>query len=112
MIDYLELLTNQNLLEASRALKQLAKNNNVAVLAIAGQLRGEDAPLTQEEIGFLQYADIVATLCDAFGYISAIEDYQIKELILEKHRNGPLGSAILEFKKASGIFLRVNPYLS
>ena len=123
VIDYLQLLTSNNLFNKgtfnreqeisyiSRSLKSIAKELEVPVitpsqLSRAVETRGGDKrPMLSDlrESGAIeQDADIVMFLYrpEYYGLFSEDNDFNIKgitELIIAKHRNGPLDTAFAKF---------------
>lgn len=111
MIDYLQLMqaersTNnrvQEISEISRALKGLARELNVPVLAAAQlsravEQRAEKRPVLSDlrDSGSIeQDADIVMFIYRDDYYNDASERPNIAELNIAKHRNGPTGSVDL-----------------
>lgn len=115
IIDYLQLMTgdgryesrNQEVSQISRSLKQLARELNIPVIAAAQLSRAVDArtdhrPVLSDlrESGAIeQDADIVM-----FVYRDELynrEDISVRgaaEIIMAKHRNGPVGTVELIFK--------------
>lgn len=118
VVDYLQLMQGsssknssdnrqQEVSEISRGLKALARELNVPVLALSQLSRGVEArqikkPMLSDlrESGSLeQDADIVMFLYRDDYYKSADEEpTHITELIVAKHRNGPVGRVNLFFR--------------
>ena len=118
VVDYLQLMQGsssknssdnrqQEVSEISRGLKALARELNVPVLALSQLSRGVEArqikkPMLSDlrESGSLeQDADIVMFLYRDDYYKSADEEpTHIPELIVAKHRNGPVGRVNLFFR--------------
>ncbi len=124
IIDYLQLIAGSNkyagnrqmeVSEISRALKTLAMELGVPIIALA-QLsrlvegREDKRPLLSDlrESGSIeQDADLVSFLYrdDYYNKESAIDDYTSKsEFIIKKHRNGPVGTVELVFKRNTSTF--------
>ncbi len=122
IVDYLQLMMPstknrgnndsmvQQVTEISRALKQLAREIDVPVLALSQlnraieQRRGKPQLSDLRDSGSIeQDADLVAFLHNEDRYKEGGERSNIVELIIAKHRNGPTGSIELFFddKKAS-----------
>lgn len=132
VIDYLQLMKSntkrasenrvQELGEVSRGLKQVAKELNVPVIALAQLSRKvEERPQSRPQISDLresgdieQDADIVGMLYRPEYYVTAgekreaaaqkaemsLEDWERSaELIIGKQRNGPVGTVPLRFEK-------------
>ena len=125
VIDYLQLMQGsagsrnadnrqQEVSEISRGLKALARELNVPVLALSQLSRSVEArqvkkPMLSDlrESGSLeQDADIVMFLYREDYYKGADEDpTHITELIVAKHRNGPVGRVNLFFKNECTKFI-------
>lgn len=118
VVDYLQLMQGsgkhnsmgdrqQEVSEISRSLKALARELNVPVIALSQLSRGVEArqikrPMLSDlrESGSLeQDADIVAFLYREDYYNPETENKNITELIIAKHRNGPVDTVHLFFKK-------------
>ncbi len=116
IIDYLQLLQGsdryagnrvQEVTEISRGLKTLAREMNIPVIALAQlsrSLAGRDDPRPQltdlRESGSIeQDADLVMMLhrVDYYHNEEGYEPTNITELILAKHRHGPVGKIELYF---------------
>jgi len=119
LVDYIQLMSGlgrqenraQEVSEISRALKALARELNVPVLALsqlsrAPELRADRKPQLsdlRESGGIEQDADLVM-----FLYREGLHNDQVPrgqtELILAKHRNGPTGDVPLFFVEAQTRF--------
>ena len=117
IIDYLQLMSGssskggdnrqQEISEISRSLKILARDLQVPIIALSQLSRSVESrqskrPMLSDlrESGSLeQDADIVAFLYRDDYYEPDSEEKGVAELILAKHRNGPVGSIKLFFKK-------------
>lgn len=118
VVDYLQLMQGsgkhnnfgdrqQEVSEISRSLKALARELNVPVISLSQLSRGVEArqikrPMLSDlrESGSLeQDADIVAFLYREDYYNPETENKNITELIIAKHRNGPVDTVHLFFKK-------------
>ena len=128
VIDYLQLMQGsagsknsdnrqQEVSEISRGLKALARELNVPVLALSQLSRSVEArqvkkPMLSDlrESGSLeQDADIVMFLYRDDYYKGAEEDpTHITELIVAKHRNGPVGRVNLFFKNECTKFISLS----
>ena len=121
IIDYLQLIVGDPRLkgnrqaeisEISRALKQMAKELNVVVIALsqlsrAVESRPDKRPMLSDlrDSGQIeQDADVISFLYrdDYYDQRSELKD-QI-EVIVAKHRNGPVGTVHLAFDKGIGRF--------
>lgn len=117
IVDYLQLMQGsgkrssmgdrqQEVSEISRSLKALARELNVPVIALSQLSRGVESrqikrPMLSDlrESGSLeQDADIVAFLYRE-DYYDPQTDKKHTELIIAKHRNGPVDTVYLFFKK-------------
>ncbi len=118
VIDYLQLMQGsgkskngdnrqQEVSEISRSLKALARELNVPVIALSQLSRSVEArqvkrPMLSDlrESGSLeQDADIVAFLYREDYYNPESENPNVTELIIAKHRNGPVDTVNLFFQK-------------
>ena len=118
VIDYLQLMQGrtqngndnsrqQEISEISRSLKALARELNVPVVALSQLSRSVESrtvkkPMLSDlrESGSLeQDADIVMFLYREDYYDKESERKNITEVIIAKHRNGPIGSVELFFQK-------------
>lgn len=119
VIDYLQLMQGhgssggrsenrqQEISEISRSLKSLARELNVPVIALSQLSRGVESrqskkPMLSDlrESGSLeQDADIVAFLYREDYYNPETENKNITEIIIAKHRNGPVDTVMLNFQK-------------
>ena len=117
VIDYLQLMQGrpgkstdsrqQEISEISRSLKALARELNVPVIALSQLSRSVEArqikrPMLSDlrESGSLeQDADIVMFLYREDYYTKETENQNIVEIIVAKHRNGPVDTVKLFFKK-------------
>ncbi|HYF92948.1 MAG TPA: replicative DNA helicase [Symbiobacteriaceae bacterium] len=118
MIDYLQLMSlpqrpgaqqnrQQEISEISRSLKQLARELKVPVIALSQlsrsvEQRQDKRPMLSDlrESGAIeQDADMVAFLYRDDYYDPESEKKNMVEVIVAKHRNGPVGSVDLYFMK-------------
>jgi replicative DNA helicase len=119
VVDYLQLMSGrasenrvQEISGISRALKVLARELNVPVLALSQVSRGVDSrtshvPLLSDlrESGSIeQDADVVIFLCREEMYDAETEKQHIADLYVAKHRNGPTGQLSLYFDKTQTRF--------
>ena len=115
IVDYLQMIRalhrgesrQQEISEISRALKSLAKELNIPVVAVsqlsrAVEARSDHRPQLSDlrESGAIeQDADVVALLLREEYYNPTPENKGIAEVIIAKQRNGPVGSVYLGFIK-------------
>jgi replicative DNA helicase len=120
IIDYLQLMTGDTRMDnrvqevsyISRNLKALARELNVPVLAAAQlsravEQRADKRPVLSDlrESGSLeQDADIVMFIYRPDQYEMDTLKQNIAEIIVAKHRNGPVGSVELVFRKSLAKF--------
>ena len=127
IIDYLQLMQNskfastnrtQELSQITRSLKNLAREFQVPVIALSQLSRNvENRPNKRPILSDLresgsieQDADLVLMLYresyyNSIGSISSEEETNLVELIIAKHRNGPIGTVELEFDPKCTKFL-------
>ena len=130
VIDYLQLLLNsksksenrvQEISQITRALKNLAKEFQIPVIALSQLSRNVESRINKRPVlsdlresgSIEQDADLVLMLYREKYYNSIVEkDEKITpaELIIAKHRNGPLGTVELAFQNDPTKFL--NTFLS
>lgn len=115
IIDYLQLITPtssrensvQQYTEISRSLKSLARELNVPILALsqlsrAVERRSPAIPILADlrETGSLeQDADVVLFIYREDKYYPESDKKNIADIIIAKHRNGPLGKVSLYFNE-------------
>lgn len=123
IVDYLQLMQGRNaesrqqeISEISRSLKALARELKVPLIALSQlsrsvESRQDKRPMLSDlrESGALeQDADIVSFLYREDYYDKETENRHITEVILAKHRNGPVGSVKLYFKNEFTLFLNLD----
>ncbi|MBI2644022.1 MAG: replicative DNA helicase [Candidatus Wildermuthbacteria bacterium] len=115
VVDYLQLMSPRNTLaspvqqvtEISRSLKGLARELNVPVLALSQLSRAVEQRLPPRprlsdlrESGSLeQDADVVLFIYREDKYKQETPNKNVAEIIIAKHRNGPVGSVKLFFNE-------------
>ena len=126
IVDYLQLITPtimganvstvQQVTEISRALKQMARELEVPVLALSQLSRAIETRRGRPRLSDLrdsgsleQDADVVMFIHreDMMGSRSENEKNNIAEILIEKHRNGPIGKIDLLFDEEKTTFLTV-----
>ncbi len=128
VVDYLQLVQPrtssdnvvQQVTEISRGLKTLARELNVPVLALSQLSRDVDKREVKiprlsdlRESGSLeQDADVVLFIHRKDRIQSDLpeEEQNLVEIIIAKHRNGPLGTAQLRFDPEKVTFLNIDKY--
>lgn len=123
IVDYLQLMQGRNaesrqqeISEISQSLKALARELKVPLIALSQlsrsvESRQDKRPMLSDlrESGALeQDADIVSFLYREDYYDKETENQHITEVILAKHRNGPVGSVKLYFKNEFTLFLNLD----
>lgn len=124
IIDYLQLMHShrrsenrqQEISEISRGLKALARELNVPVIALSQlsrsiEQRSNKKPLLSDirESGSIeQDADIVGFLSREDYQNDEAEENKIVEVIIAKHRNGPIGEIKLLFLKEINRFVNLD----
>ncbi|MGC8944159.1 MAG: replicative DNA helicase [Minisyncoccia bacterium] len=125
IIDYLQLITPTNTREStvqqyseiSRSLKGLARELNVPILALSQLSRAVEQrtpPIPRlsdlRETGSLeQDADVVLFIYREDKYYENSERKNIADIIIAKHRNGPLGRVSLYFNEQLASFRSLEP---
>lgn len=125
IVDYLQLMSGrrsenrvQEISEISRGLKGLARELNVPVVALsqlsrAVESRSDHRPMLSDlrESGAIeQDADIVMFIYREEKYDEHSDKKGIAELIVAKHRNGPVDSVNLRFFEATARFADLEMY--
>jgi len=115
IIDYLQLMENPNtysdnrveeLSKITRALKNIAREFKVPVIVLSQLSRSVETRMNKRPIlsdlresgSIEQDADLVLMLYRDSYYNESIFEQNITELIIAKHRNGPLGMVKLNFE--------------
>lgn len=125
IVDYLQLITPlstkesavQQYSEISRSLKSLARELNVPILALSQLSRAVEQrtpPIPRlsdlRETGSLeQDADVVLFIYREDKYYENSERKNIADVIIAKHRNGPLGRTSLYFNEQIASFRTLEP---
>ena len=125
IVDYLQLMTGrrsenrvQEISEISRGLKSLARELNIPVVALsqlsrAVESRSDHRPMLSDlrESGAIeQDADIVMFIYREEKYDEHSDKKGIAELIVAKHRNGPVDTVNLRFFEATARFADLELY--
>jgi replicative DNA helicase len=125
IVDYLQLMHSrrsenrvQEISEISRGLKGLARELNIPVIALsqlsrAVESRSDHRPMLSDlrESGSIeQDADIVMFIYRDEVYDPNTEKKGIAEIIVAKHRNGPVGSISLRFFDKTARFADLELY--
>jgi replicative DNA helicase len=123
IIDYLQLMQSskiknenrvQELSQITRSLKNLAREFNIPIIALSQLSRNVENRIDQKPIlsdlresgSIEQDADLVLMLYQTrFSSPSNNKISQLTELIIAKHRNGPIGIIKLKFNKKQTKFL-------
>lgn len=129
VVDYLQLMspssarasdsTVQQVTEISRGLKHLARELNIPVIALSQlsrniEQRGGKPKLSdlRDSGSIEQDADVVMFIhqedSDIRDEAGKVREVQRKELIIAKHRNGPLGTASLDYHSRFNTFIEID----
>ncbi len=129
VVDYLQLLapssartndsTVQQVTEISRGLKHLARELNIPVIALSQLSRNIETRGGKPKLSDLRDSGSIEQDADLVMFIhqndedirdesGRIRDVQRKELIIAKHRNGPLGSATLDYHTRFNTFVEID----
>lgn len=123
IIDYLQLMTTarqydnmvNQVTEISRSLKSLAKELDVPVIALSQLSRALESRGGKPKLSDLrdsgsieQDADVVMFIHREDKMDKNAEKTNIAEIIVEKHRNGPIGSVKLYFDEEKSTFLSID----
>jgi replicative DNA helicase len=128
IVDYLQLIQPrthsdnlvQQVTELSRSLKAMAKELNVPVIAVSQLSRDvEKREIKRPRLADLresgsieQDADVVLFICrkDKDRLSQNIEEENTAEIIVAKHRNGPIGTVKLNFDQEKASFRSIDKY--
>lgn len=123
VVDYLQLMTTSKnydsmvnqVTEISRSLKQLAREINVPVLALSQLSRAVEARGGKPRLSDLrdsgsieQDADLVMFIHREDKYKEMAERDNIAEVLIEKHRNGPVGAVQFLFDGNTTSFIPID----
>ncbi len=123
VVDYLQLMsTSKNydnmvnqVTEISRSLKALAKEFNVPVLALSQLSRAVETRGGRPKLSDLRDSGSIEQDADVVMFIhredkgkEESERNNIAEILIEKHRNGPVGKVDLYFDQKSTTFLSID----
>ena len=123
IVDYLQLMQGRNsesrqqeISDISRSLKALARELKVPLVALSQlsrsvESRQDKRPMLSDlrESGALeQDADLVSFLYREDYYNKETENQHITEVIVAKHRNGPVGTAKLYFRSEYTLFMNLD----
>jgi replicative DNA helicase len=122
VVDYLQLMaTSKNfdsmvnqVTEISRSLKQLARELNVPVLALSQLSRAVESRGGKPRLSDLRDSGSIEQDADVVMFIhredkgkDESEKTNIAEILIEKHRNGPVGKVDLYFDEKTTTFLPI-----
>ena len=129
IVDYLQLMapssartndsTVQQVTEISRGLKHLARELNIPVIALSQLSRAIETRGGKPKLSDLRDSGSIEQDADLVMFIHAneedirdengkVKDVQRKELIIAKHRNGPLGQAVLDYHTRFNTFVEID----
>jgi replicative DNA helicase len=129
IVDYLQLMAPvssrgydslvQQITEISRSLKHLARELDVPVIALSQLSRAVETRGGKPKLSDLRDSGSIEQDADLVMFIHAeaedirdesgkTKDIQRKELIIAKHRNGPLGSAHLDYHTRFNTFVEID----
>ena len=129
VVDYLQLMapstartndsTVQQVTEISRSLKHLARELNIPVIALSQLSRAVETRGGKPKLSDLRDSGSIEQDADLVMFIHAndedikdesgkTKDVQRKELIIAKHRNGPLGSVLLDYHTRFNTFVEID----
>jgi len=129
IVDYLQLMapssartndsTVQQVTEISRGLKHLARELNIPVIALSQLSRAIETRGGKPKLSDLRDSGSIEQDADLVMFIHAneedirdengkVKDVLRKELIIAKHRNGPLGQAVLDYHTRFNTFVEID----
>jgi len=129
IVDYLQLMapTNtksseslvQQVTEISRSLKHLARELDIPVIALSQLSRAVETRGGRPKLSDLRDSGSIEQDADLVMFIHAdnddlrdesgkIKEVQRKELIIAKHRNGPLGTVTLDYHTRHNTFVEID----
>jgi replicative DNA helicase len=129
VVDYLQLMSPssarandsmvQQVTEISRSLKHLARELNIPVIALSQLSRNIETRGGKPKLSDLRDSGSIEQDADLVMFIHQTEedirdengkmkDVQRKELIIAKHRNGPLGSVSLDYHTRFNTFVELD----
>ena len=129
IVDYLQLMAPSNarqndsmvqqVTEISRGLKHLARELNIPVIALSQLSRNIETRGGKPKLSDLRDSGSIEQDADLVMFIhqtdedikdesGKVKDVQRKELIIAKHRNGPLGSATLDYHTRFNTFVEID----
>jgi replicative DNA helicase len=129
IVDYLQLMapstarTNdsmvQQVTEISRSLKHLARELGIPVIALSQLSRAVESRGGKPKLSDLRDSGSIEQDADLVMFIHSNEEdlrdengkmkeVQRRELIIAKHRNGPLGSAVLDYHSRFNTFVEID----
>ena len=129
IVDYLQLMSPssarssdsmvQQVTEISRSLKHLARELNIPVIALSQLSRNIETRGGKPKLSDLRDSGSIEQDADLVMFIHQTEEdirdengkmkeVQRKELIIAKHRNGPLGSALLDYHTRFNTFVEID----
>jgi replicative DNA helicase len=129
IVDYLQLLAPsqarsndsmvQQVTEISRGLKHLARELGIPVIALSQLSRAVETRGGKPKLSDLRDSGSIEQDADLVMFIHAdqedlrdesgkVKEVQRKELIIAKHRNGPLGTATLDYHTRFNTFVEID----
>ena len=129
IVDYLQLMAPtaarandslvQQVTEVSRSLKHLARELNIPVVALSQLSRAVETRGGKPKLSDLRDSGSIEQDADLVMFIHSneedirdesgkVKDIQRKELIIAKHRNGPLGIATLDYHTRFNTFVEID----